>query len=72
MRDLESRVTELEMSLAHQQRLCEQLNDVVTSQTRQLIALEKLVPSLQQQLKELKFALKGDQPSPHDERPPHY
>lgn len=74
MSQLERRVTELEVSLAHQQRLCEQLNEVVTLQTRDLIKLNQLLPVLQEQIRELRLELRlrGTDASDPDERPPHY
>ena len=46
MQDVEKRLMDLEVGLAHQQRLCEQLNEVVTEQNKQLLALQKLLPNL--------------------------
>ncbi len=45
--DLSNRVTELEIQLAHQQRLCEQLNEVVTDHTQQIIRLERIIVRLE-------------------------
>ena len=68
------RIAELEFHLAHQQRMCEQLNEVATEQSRRLDRLERAVVRLEGQLKDLR-----DQPrhaqepaDPLDERPPHY
>ena len=68
------RITELEFHLAHQQRVCEQLNEVVTDQARRLDRLERAVIRMEKQVKDLR-----DQPreaiqpaDPLDERPPHY
>lgn len=69
---LESKLAELEFGLAHQQRLCEQLNEVVTDQTKRLLRFELLIPKLEQQIRELKNLSKGDAGIPDDERPPHY
>jgi uncharacterized coiled-coil protein SlyX len=69
---LETRVQELEIALAHQQRLCEQLNEVVTSQTEELMTLNKLIPILQSQLQELKISAGSRSPATADEKPPHY
>lgn len=71
-RSLDERVEELEVALAHQQRLCEQLNEVVTAQTEELMKLTKLIPALQAQLRELKAAAGSRGPTPVDEKPPHY
>ncbi|MFK7737176.1 MAG: SlyX family protein [Pirellulaceae bacterium] len=71
-KDTETRVEELEIALAHQQRLCEQLNEVVTSQTEELMKLTKLLPALQSQVQELKASARGQGTASIDEKPPHY
>jgi SlyX protein len=71
MQNLEARVAKLEVDLAHQQRLCEQLNEVVTLQTQQLMRLEKSLPQLQEHVLELRSELRTRN-APGDERPPHY
>ena len=70
-RDLNERMTELEIQLVHVQRLYEQLNEVVTAQAMEADRLQRRMAQLQTQLKELK-----DKPAaavdPLDEKPPHY
>lgn len=68
------RLTELEFHLAHQQRMCEQLNEVATEQAQRLDRLERALLRMEKQLREVR-----DQPrespdpiDPLDERPPHY
>ncbi len=62
----------LEISLAHQQRLCEQLNEVVTDHTRVIFKLQTELTKQEGQLKSLRLlADKQAEPLP-DERPPHY
>lgn len=67
----DDRCTELEIQIAHVQRLYEQLNQVVTEQALASDRLQLKVDQLTQKVKELK-----DQPSeavdPLDEKPPHY
>ena len=70
--ELERRVAELEISVAHQQRLCEQLNEVLTQQTKQLLQFEKTFPQLALKVQELKLALHELTPAPKNEKPPHY
>ena len=48
------RITELEIQLAHVQRLYEQLNEVVTAQSKEIERFERRFHQLQTQLKELK------------------
>ena len=68
----EDRVTELEIQLAHAQRLYEQLNEVVTEQSRRLDLIERLCERLQTQYKELKERQPESRFDPVDEKPPHY
>ena len=67
-----ARLTELEMSLAYQQRLNEQLNQIVTSHSQELLGLKRLVAELQGRLKELREQRKEPQADPLEEKPPHY
>ncbi len=67
-----TRLTELEMSLAYQQRLCEQLNEIVTAHSQELLALKRNVAELQGRLRELREQRKEPPPAPLDEKPPHY
>ena len=68
----EQRLMELEVTLSHQQRLIEQLNEVVTDQSQQLIGYKRIVQDLQEQLKELKAAMRDGPAADPNERPPHY
>jgi len=65
------RITELEIQLAHVQRLYEQLNEVVTAQSKEIDRFERRFHQLQTQFKELK---ERQEPGfdPVDEKPPHY
>jgi uncharacterized coiled-coil protein SlyX len=65
------RITELECQLAHQQRLCEQLNEVVIEHTQQLMRLERVILRLEEQLKTLREQRK-EVFDPSLEKPPHY
>ncbi len=69
--DLSNRVTELEIQLAHQQRLCEQLNEVVTDHTQQIIRLERIIVRLEDQIKSMR-ELRKEAFDPALEKPPHY
>ncbi|MGI9444972.1 MAG: SlyX family protein [Rubripirellula sp.] len=67
----EDRITDLEIELAHVQRLYEQLNEVVTTQSREIDRIERRFQQLQGQFKELKE--NGSEGiDPLDEKPPHY
>ena len=68
----DSRYVQLEIKLTHQQRLCEQLNEVVVDHTRQILQLERIVGELNKQLGDLRELKKPESSAPDDERPPHY
>ena len=53
-RELSERVVELEMQVAHVQRLYEQLNEVVTSQATATDRMQRKISELQEQVKRLK------------------
>ncbi|QDT11414.1 SlyX family protein [Planctomycetes bacterium K23_9] len=67
----DKRVTELEMQLAHLQRMFDQLNDVVTDQSMRLdkIALEQ--KKLREKVQNSQTGSDGPV-DPLDEKPPHY
>lgn len=65
------RITKLEIQLAHTQRTCEQLNDVVTGLTLEAQNRDRLLNRLVNQLKDLKDKLDAAGPM-EEERPPHY
>jgi uncharacterized coiled-coil protein SlyX len=69
----ETKIQRLEIALAHQQRLCEQLNEVVYQHTKQLLELQRTISNLEGHVRELRNRPK-DAPSedPLQERPPHY
>ena len=71
-KDHQERMTELEIQLAHVQRLYEQLNEVVTEQARRIDLLERRCHQLQTQYKELKERQPESGLDPLDEKPPHY
>jgi SlyX protein len=70
-RSLQSRVTELEIQLAHQQRICEQLNEVVTEHTHSMMRYERVILRLEEHIKLLRDQRK-EQFDPREEKPPHY
>jgi len=66
----EERFIDLEMRLAHQDQLLNDLNDVVTAQQTKIMQLEDLCKALIQRVRSAgENAPEGD---PGDERPPHY
>jgi SlyX protein len=71
MNDHGDRITELEVQLAHLQRLYEQLNEVVTEQAMRADRRDRRIVELQDQLKALKTKSEPES-DPLDEKPPHY
>ena len=65
------RVTELEIQLAHTQREVEQLNEVVTEQSRQLDRVMRLVKRFEEKLDDFKYKIE-EKRDLLDEKPPHY
>ncbi len=71
--DLEPRVVQLEIQLAHTMRLYEQLNEVVTEQSGVMDRQTRVIRKLREQVKELKDNPgPGQDFDPVDEKPPHY
>lgn len=68
----QSRLVELEMSLAYQQRLCEQLNQIVTAHSQELLGLKRQVGELQGRIRDLREQRKEPAGDPLEEKPPHY
>ena len=66
-----NRIGELEFQLAHQQRLCEQLNEVVVEHTQQIMRLERTILRCEEQVKSLRDQRK-EAFDPGLEKPPHY
>lgn len=65
------RISELEFQLAHQQRLCEQLNEVMIEHTQQIMRLERVILRCEEQVKSLREQRK-ESFDPGLEKPPHY
>lgn len=66
-----SDTVDLQIQVAHLQRLYEQLNDVVTQQAMEADRMRRKIAQLETQIKQLK-----EKPAPAadplDEKPPHY
>ena len=70
MTDRDARVTELEIALAHQERLGEELSDVVRTQADRLAALERRIAALTERVAALEAG--GPAEPQADARPPHW
>lgn len=62
----DDRIIELEMRIAHQDRIIADLDDVVREFADRVIALERVVEQLREAVAE------GEETGPGDEPPPHY
>jgi SlyX protein len=65
----EERFVDIEVKLAHQEQVVNELNEVVTQQQAKLMQLEELCTSLMQRVRSIG---EGDAIPEQDERPPHY
>ena len=69
----EERIERLEMEVAHQQRILDQLNEVVIEQSVDLLRLQRTIQQIGKRMEEL--ALPARTAEPVDlaaEKPPHY
>lgn len=68
--DLEARLVELEMRLAHHERMAEELSDVIADQGR---TIDRLTLQMRRLIERLLEVEAGGQRSPQDDKPPpHY
>jgi uncharacterized coiled-coil protein SlyX len=72
--NFEERIDRLEMELAHQQRMTDQLNDVVSTQSLDILRLRRAIEQLVKQLEEMGMQTEDDEEPLDlaDEKPPHY
>lgn len=68
---LEERIVALEIQLAHQQRTCEQLNEVVVENTTTIMRMQNQLVRLENLLRDLRQG-PPEQRDPVAEKPPHY
>jgi SlyX protein len=68
MPQLEKRIDELEMRIAHQDRAIAELNDVITGQWKKIEAMERQLRRLGEELEAMES---GDDPAAN-QKPPHY
>lgn len=72
--NLDERVERLEMEVAHQQRVTDQLNEVVSIQSLDILRLQRANEQLLKQIEELRLGNNGAEEvvNLEDEKPPHY
>ncbi len=70
--DHSTRFTELETSLAFQQRLNEQLNQIVCEHSQQIMILQRGLAEMSRRIKELHQQRKESPIDLSEEKPPHY
>jgi SlyX protein len=64
----DTRIDDLEMRVAHQEKMIGELNDVITAQWKKIDALERQLKRLGDEMAELDA---GDAPAAN-QKPPHY
>jgi uncharacterized coiled-coil protein SlyX len=70
-RTIEKRLIQLETQLAHQQHVCDQLNEVIVDQAKRIMKLERTVVQLETQVRD-SLATTREIRDLADEKPPHY
>jgi SlyX protein len=69
--DTEQRLINLETQLAHQQHICDQLNEVIIEQSKRMVRIERIILQLENHLGDLQCTT-GESRDVVDEKPPHY
>jgi SlyX protein len=64
---MENRLTEIEMTLAHQQKMIDELNEVIIDQAKEISALQNKTRILKESMNQ-EFMKKDEDETP----PPHY
>lgn len=72
--NFDERLERLEMEVAHQQRLTDNLNEAVSQQSIEILRLHRTIERLAKQLEEMSINANSDEPLRDlaDEKPPHY
>ncbi len=72
--NFDERLERLEMELAHQQRMTDNLNDAVSQQSLDIMRMHRTIERLAKQLEEMVINSESDEPLRDiaDEKPPHY
>ena len=72
--NFDERLERLEMELAHQQRMTDNLNEAVSQQSLEIMRMHRTIERLAKQLEEMVINTESDEPLRDiaDEKPPHY
>jgi len=72
--NFDERLERLEMELAHQQRMTDNLNEAVSQQSLDIMRMHRTIERLAKQLEEMVINTESDEPLRDiaDEKPPHY
>lgn len=72
--NFDERLERLEMELAHQQRVTDNLNEAVSHQSLEIMRMHRTIERLAKQLEEMVINTESDEPLRDiaDEKPPHY
>lgn len=72
--NFDERLERLEMELAHQQRMTDNLNEAVSQQSLEIMRMHRTIERLAKQLEEMVINNESDEPLRDiaDEKPPHY
>ena len=69
---LQSRLTRLEESQAHDQHLVTQLNDIIHNLNREVAGLQATISGQQERINRLASRIPEEPRSLEDDKPPHY
>jgi SlyX protein len=70
-KNTEQRLINLETQLAHQQHICDQLNEVIIEQSKRMVRIERIILQLENHLGDLQRVTRESR-DVLDEKPPHY
>jgi len=72
MSDLEQNLIELETRVAFQEDTLQQLNDVISRQDREIVALRQQLTLIAKRFEDVLYTHEQGAARPDQERPPHY
>ncbi|MEX0732721.1 MAG: SlyX family protein [Aquisalimonadaceae bacterium] len=69
---MDTRLTDLEIRITHQEASIDELTDSLLAQQRQIDLLRRQVEALQNQLRDMETRGRGNEPEAPEPPPPHY